>query len=95
MKLLSLLVVLAGGSTADGTLRVDGFALSIGSVSVGLPTTCTADVVLSRYLDLVRIVDGIVDTPGYVVSPADVDALAAATNLDTTTVRRRLQRLSR
>ena len=81
------------GLSRDETLQVDGFGLSIGSVSVGLPTACTADAVLLRYIDLVRLT-GQAEGPSLYTAPGDdVAALADATRLDTATVRRRLERL--
>jgi len=72
---------------------VDGFGLSIGSVSVGLPTACTVDAVLLRYLDLIRLVRRN-DHPSSLAPGRDVDVLAGATRLEPATVRTRLQRLS-
>lgn len=72
---------------------MDGFGLSIGSVSVGLPTACTADAVLLRYLELVRLTNGRCGvSPGSLPSD-DIETLAAATRLDPVTVYRRLERL--
>jgi len=87
-------VALVDEHSTSETLQVDGFALSIGSESVGLPTSCTADAVLLRYLELVRLVGPRGAFPE--VTPRDdIEALAAATRLDGTTVRRRLERLRR
>ena len=75
--------------TADPTLHVDGFGLSIGRVSVGLPTACTADVVLLRYLDLLDLVHR-----GDSVPPDDdIVVLAGATGLTEPQARERLRRL--
>jgi len=40
------------------TLEVDDYGISIGDLSVGLPVSRTADVVLERYLDLLRMRHG-------------------------------------
>jgi hypothetical protein len=74
-------------------LQVDGFGLSIGSVSVGLPTSCTADAVLLRYLHLMLLTGGRTALSPFDAPPGDVDALADATRLDPATVRRRLELL--
>jgi len=74
-------------------LQVDGFGLSIGSVSVGLPTSCTADAVLLRYLHLMLLTGRRMEMSPFDAPPGDVDALAVATRLDPTTVRRRLELL--
>ena len=73
----------------ESTLQVDGFGLSMGRVSVGLPLACTSDVVLLRYLDLLRLVHGRDVAP----CSADVVVLAAATGLTETQARERLRRL--
>ena len=95
VDLSSLFVALVDGHSASETLQVDGFALSIGSVSVGLPTSCTADAVLLRYLELVRLVGPRRGAFPEVTPRDDIEALASATRLDGTTVRRRLERLRR
>jgi hypothetical protein len=74
-------------------LQVDGFGLSIGSVSVGLPTSCTADAVFLRYLHLMLLTGRRMEMSPFDAPAADVDALAVATRLDPTTVRRRLELL--
>ena len=77
----------------DDRLLVDRFGLSIGIVSVGLPTACTAEAILERYLDLVKLVSrGATVTP-YVAPDADVIALAGGTNLSADIVRARLTAL--
>ena len=80
---------------AGETLQVDGFGLSIGSVSVGLPTACTADAVLLRYLELIRLTGYTKGASAQVAPRDDLEVLAAATRLDRTTVRRRLESLHR
>lgn len=79
----------------DGSiLHVDRFGLSIGSVSVGLPLSCTSDDVYRRYLDLLRLLQrGPVET----VHPplADIRVLSEATRTDAGFVRRRLDALQR
>jgi hypothetical protein len=94
VNLISLFVVAAEGDPRGDTLQVDGFGMSIGAVSVGLPMACTVDSVHLRYLELVRLAGRHNDVSPYVAPGDDVDALAAATRLDTATVRRRLERLS-
>lgn len=84
-----------GGEINPETLQVDGFGLSIGSVSVGLPTACTADAVLLRYLELVRLSEGRLVGSPHGRPREDIDTLAAATRLEPETVRRRLERLGR
>jgi hypothetical protein len=73
----------------DRALHVDHFALSIGSVSVGLPPSCTADDVYCRYLDLMALLQRgptvIIEAP-----EADLEALAEATSADCTFIARRL-----
>lgn len=92
---LSSLSVAFEELSSDETLHVDGFGLSIGSESVGLPTACTADAVLLRYLDLVRLIGHGRGSGTNGAQRDDVDVLAAATSLDRTTVRRRLEHLHR
>lgn len=76
----------------DEDLHVDSFGLSIGDVSVGLPMSCTADTVLLRYLDLVRLrtqkgrKTGDFDT--------HVQVLAEAVRLEADAVRQRLSQLA-
>ncbi|MEO0495252.1 MAG: hypothetical protein AAF081_17740 [Actinomycetota bacterium] len=76
----------------DEDLHVDSFGLSIGDVSVGLPMSCTADTVLLRYLDLVRLrtqrgrATGDTDT--------HLAVLATAVRLDVDVVRQRLSQLA-
>ena len=73
-----------------GALHVDHFGLSMGSTSVGLPVSCTADTVLRRYLDLVRLVERPEAAPaGF--ERADLEVLAAATHLPVEAVERRLE----
>ena len=73
----------------DRALHVDHFGLSIGTVSVGLPQSCTTDDVYRRYLDLMRLLQRgpivVVDAPA-----ADLEALSAATSRDCSFVARRL-----
>ena len=78
-------------SRAD-RLHVDGFGLAIGAVSVGLPRSFTAEMVLDRYVELIRLVrdDG---TRSHGVPADDIDTLAVVTRLDAGTVRNRLERL--
>jgi hypothetical protein len=95
VNLNSLFVVAVKGDSSGEALQVDGFGMSFGAVSVGLPRACTADSVLLRYLDLVRLAGRRGDRHPYVPPGDDVAILAAATRLDTATVRRRLERLSR
>ncbi len=90
---MSLSVTLIDGQANDETLQVDGFALSMGPVSVGLPTACTADAVLLRYLELVRLVRRDGAMAAFVAPRCDVELLAQATRLDPAIVRRRLERL--
>jgi hypothetical protein len=76
----------------DQTLYVDHFGLCIGSVSVGLPLSCTADDVYRRYLDLIRIMRrGPIDT--FDAPIADLWALADATFADCAYVARRISAL--
>ena len=96
VALLSLNVRTAERRTHEETLQVDGFGLSIGSVSVGLPAACTVDAVLLRYLDLIRLVRRN-ERPSSLAPGRDVDVLAGggsdnslndgdrAANLDLTT----------
>ena len=72
-----------------GTLQIDGFSLSVGPVSVGLPTACTSDVVLLRYLDLLQLVHR-----ANVEPPDDhIEVLVEASGLDGAQIRERLRRL--
>lgn len=73
-------------------LHVDSFGLSIGDVSVGLPMSCTADTVLLRYLDLVRLRAQKGHDAGDV--DAHVEVLANAVRLDAGAVRQRLSQLA-
>jgi len=61
----------------DSELHVDRFGLTIGCVSVGLPVTCTNDMVLLRYIDLINLIQA---GPSDVFAPSDGDiaTLAAA-----------------
>jgi hypothetical protein len=76
----------------DRALHVDHFGLSIGSVSVGLPRSCTADDVYRRYLDLMALLQrgpmAVIEAP-----QADLEALSDATSADCTFVARRLASL--
>lgn len=76
----------------DDDLHVDSFGLSIGDVSVGLPMSCTADTVLLRYLDLVRLRTQKGRDVGDV--DAHVAVLATAVRLDAGAVRQRLSQLA-
>lgn len=76
----------------DEDLHVDSFGLSIGDVSVGLPMSCTADTVLLRYLDLVRLRAQKGRDAGDV--DAHVTVLATAVRLDADVVRQRLSQLA-
>ena len=82
------------GYSPDVTLQVDGFGMSIGPVSVGLPAARTADAVLLRYIDLVKLADGETGRRDLDAAGDDVVVLAEATRLDVETVRRRLARLA-
>ena len=79
-------------SSADQDLHVDSFGLSVGSISVGLPLSCTADTVLLRYLDLVHLCDA------RGLEWADLDThvpiLAGAVSMAPDAVRTRLRQLS-
>lgn len=94
VSLASLLVAIVSTQSQVQNLQVDGFGLSIGSVSVGLPTSCTADAVLLRYLHLMLLTGRRMEMSPFVAPAGDVDALAVATRLDPATVRRRLDLLS-
>ena len=78
----------------ESTLHVDRFGLSIGSVSVGLPLSCTSEDVYRRYLDLLRLLQR---GPVEIVHPPldDLRALSEATGNDDGFVRRRLEVLQR
>jgi hypothetical protein len=71
---------------------VDHFGLSIGSVSVGLPPSCTADDVYCRYLDLMALLQSgpivVIEAP-----VADLEALSEATAEDCAYIARRLTSL--
>lgn len=76
----------------DHSLHVDHFGLSIGSVSVGLASSGTADDVYLRYLDLLRIMRR--GPIGVIVAPDDdVAVLSSATGRDPAFVSRRLAML--
>ena len=79
-------------TSTDSDLHVDSFGLSIGDVSVGLPMSCTADTVLLRYLDLVRLRTQKGRDVGDV--DAHVAVLATAVRLDAGAVRQRLSQLA-
>jgi hypothetical protein len=76
----------------DRSLHVDHFGLSIGSVSVGLPPSCTADDVYCRYLDLMALLQSgpivVIEAP-----EADLEALSEATAEDCAYIARRLASL--
>ena len=76
----------------DDDLHVDSFGLSIGDVSVGLPMSCTADTVLLRYLDLVRLRTEKGRQTGDF--EAHVAVLATAVRLEVGAVRQRLTQLA-
>jgi hypothetical protein len=73
-------------------LHVDSFGLSVGDVSVGLPSSCTADTVLLRYLELVDLCDG--RSLQRRLDDTHVPILAAAVSMEPATVRERLRQLS-
>ena len=79
-------------TNTDQALHVDSFGLSIGDVSVGLPMSCTADTVLLRYLDLVRLCDRRDSGAGDI--EAHLVVLADAVRLDAAAVRARLSQLA-
>jgi len=79
-------------TSPEQVLLVDCFGLSVGSASVGLPSSCTADIVLARYLDLVRLLGRGTPHRGVYV-PEDIKALAKATYLPQAVVRLRLAAL--
>lgn len=78
-----------GIAVGGHSLHVDDHALTIGSVSVGLPRARTSDDVYRRYLDLLDLLQRravfVLDPPA-----ADVQALADATAMDAAYVARRL-----
>jgi hypothetical protein len=76
------------------TLHVDHFGLSIGSVSVGLPPSCTGEYVYVRYLDLMRLLQR---GPVTVItaSQEDLKVLSAATRADCDVIARRLAAIQR
>ena len=77
----------------NSELHVDRFGLSIGRASVGLPLSCTSDMVLHRYVDLIRLIQV---RPGVAFSPpeADIATLADAINATPEFVNTRLQTLA-
>lgn len=79
-------------TVVDDELHVDSFGLSIGDMSVGLPMSCTADTVLLRYLDLVRLREQRGRDTGDVEAHAVV--LAKAVRLEVGAVRQRLTQLA-
>jgi len=79
-------------AVVDEDLHVDSFGLSIGDVSVGLPMSCTADTVLLRYLDLVRLRAQKGRSTGEF--DAHVVVLAQAVRLEADAVRQRLTQLA-
>lgn len=78
--------------SGEHDLHVDSFGLSVGSVSVGLPLSCTSDTVLLRYLELMQLCD----VRGIDVIDLDdhLPVLAGAISLDPEAVRARLRQLS-
>jgi hypothetical protein len=82
----------AYASLGAQTLHVDHFGLCIGSVSVGLPLSCTPDDVYRRYLDLMRLLQaGPIDK--FDAPTADLQALSDATFADCAYVAQRLRAL--
>ena len=79
-------------TSTDSDLHVDSFGLSIGDVSVGLPMSCTADTVLLRYLDLLRLCDR--RGAGSGDAEAHLAVLATAVRLEADAVRQRLRQLA-
>lgn len=75
-------------------LHVDRFGLSLGPVSVGLPRCCTADDVLGRYLELLRLVGRTVGGPDDLTAE-HVDELAAVLGTTPEVLERRLLVLAR
>lgn len=82
-----------GGAVEPG-LHADRFGLSFGAVSVGLPSSCTVDTVLRRYLDLVRLV-GLDPSVPHEPDPQDLEELARATGLAPACVAERVRSLQR
>ncbi len=80
-----------GVVTRGANLILDTFSMSIGEMSVGLPSACSVDTLLVTYLELVgkmrpeRIQD---------LRQADLEALSAGTGLDVTRIKNHLTRLS-
>ncbi len=83
------------GATVPDDLYADRFALGIGSVSVGLPPCATADRILARYLDLVRLLHRDPRPGPPRVPDADLGALARLTRLGVDEVAERLVALRR
>lgn len=77
------------------SLHADRFALSIGHLSVGLPPCATADHVLERYLDLIRLLRRGPREAVLRVPDGDLRALARLTRLTPRQVARRLDALQR
>lgn len=73
-------------------LEIDDFAMSLGSLSVGLPSTRTADDLYRRYLELLRLArHG--SASGLEPPEGDVAVLVAATGRDRDFVVGRLRAL--
>ena len=77
----------------DTDLHVDLFGLSIGGTSVGLPMSSTTDIVLERYIDLVRLVERR-NEPRTAFVADDIEVLASATDLSVDVVAERLRQFS-
>lgn len=80
-------------ASPPGSLHADRFALSIGHLSVGLPPCATADHVLERYLDLIRLLRRGPRAAVLRVPDGDLRALARLTRLTPRQVARRLDAL--
>ncbi len=80
------------GQVAErSTLIVDTHSVSTGAESVGLPGACTTDVLLERYVDLIRLArTGSLSDPVQLRTD-DLDVLARATGMAPDAVQRRLE----
>ncbi len=72
-------------------LTVDSFSITIGSESIGLPTSRSFDTLLGSYLELVWRVRA---DEGDDLRSDDIKILADATGVDAQVIEKRLQRLA-
>ncbi len=78
------------GVAERSDLIIDTHSVRTGAESVGIPGSCTTEVLLERYVSLIRLArTGSLSDP-VALRGEDMDVLARATGLEAEVVRRRL-----